>query len=107
MTTAPSRRALPPAQIERHLERLSAWRWDTAGNCIVKSWTFDSFRNLMACLMQIAEIAERLDHHPHITTCYTHLQLQLSTHDAQGLTDLDFQLAELIDRLMDGQFTTS
>ncbi|NBU45042.1 MAG: 4a-hydroxytetrahydrobiopterin dehydratase, partial [Betaproteobacteria bacterium] len=71
MTTAPSRRALPPAQIERHLERLSAWRWDTAENCIVKSWTFDSFRNLMACLMQIAEIAERLDHHPHITTCYT------------------------------------
>ena len=107
MTTALSRLALSATDIEQRLSNLTAWRWDSAGGCIVKSWTFDRFRHLMTCLMQIAELAEQLDHHPHITTCYTHLQLQLSTHDVQGLTDLDFQLAESIDRLMDGQFTTS
>jgi 4a-hydroxytetrahydrobiopterin dehydratase len=107
MTTAPSRRALTHTDIEQSLSRLAAWRWDQAQGCVEKSWTFDSFRNLMACLLQIAELAEQLDHHPHITTCYTHLQIKLSTHDAQGLTDLDFQLAALIDGLIERHFTTT
>jgi 4a-hydroxytetrahydrobiopterin dehydratase len=107
MTTASSRLALSPAQIEQRLSGLNAWRWDTAEGCIMKSWTFDSFRNLMTCLMQMAELAEQLDHHPHITTCYTQLDIRLSTHDAQGLTDLDFQLAQMMDRLIDGHFRTT
>lgn len=107
MTTASSRLALSPAQIEQRLSGLNAWRWDTTEGCIMKSWTFDSFRNLMTCLMQMAELAEQLDHHPHITTCYTHLDIRLSTHDAQGLTDLDFQLAQSMDTLIDGHFRTT
>ena len=107
MTTLTSRPALTPPQIEQRMTRLVAWRWNAEQGHIVKSWTFDSFRHLMTCLMRIAEVAEQLDHHPHITTCYTHLQLQLSTHDAQGLTDMDFQLAESIDALIDRQFTAT
>ena len=106
MTNAPSRLALTPAQIEQRLAPLAAWRWDPAGGHVEKSWTFDSFRNLMTCLVRIADVAEQLDHHPHITTCYTHLRIQLSTHDAQGLTDLDFTLAESIDTLIDPRFIT-
>jgi 4a-hydroxytetrahydrobiopterin dehydratase len=107
MTTATTRLALNPSQIEQHLARRAGWRWDKSAACVEKSWTFDSFRNLMTCLTQITELAEQLDHHPHITTCYTHLQIRLSTHDAQGLTDLDFQLAEAIDTLIDRHFITT
>ena len=107
MTTVPTRLALTPTHIEQRLPRLAAWRWDANKGCIEQSWTFDSFRNLMTCLAHIADLAEQLDHHPHITTCYTHLHIQLSTHDAQGLTDLDFQLAESIDRLIERGFTTT
>ena len=107
MTTAPLRLALTPDQIAQQLSQLAGWRWVESAPCLMKSWTFESFGHVMTCLAQIAELAEQLDHHPHITTCYTHLRIQLSTHDAQGLTDLDFQLAESIDRLIDGQFTTS
>lgn len=107
MTTATPRLALHPSQIEQNMMQRPGWRWDTSAGCLVRSWTFDSFRNLMTCLAQIAELAEQLDHHPHITTCYTHLQIQLSTHDAQGLTDLDFQLAEAIDTLIERHFITT
>jgi len=107
MTTASTRCALNTAQIEKEMSRCSGWRWDKSASCLVRSWTFDSFRNLMTCLAQIAEFAEQLDHHPHITTCYTHLQIQLSTHDAQGLTDLDFQLAQAIDTLINRSFITT
>ena len=107
MTTAPSRLALPPSHIEQLMTRHAGWRWESSAGCITRSWTFDSFRNLMTCLMQIAELAEQLDHHPHITTCYTHLHIQLSTHDAQGLTELDFQLAEAIDTVIERSFVTT
>ena len=107
MTTAPTRLALSHSHIEQRMTQRPDWRWDKSASCLVRSWTFDSFRNLMTCLAQIAEFAEQLDHHPHITTCYTHLQIQLSTHDAQGLTDLDFQLAQAIDTLIDRSFITT
>lgn len=107
MTTAPLRRALTPAQIEQQLSQVSGWRWVEPESCLMKSWTFESFRHVMTCLAQIAELAEQLDHHPHITTCYTFLQIQLSTHDLQGLSTLDFQLAALIDALIHRNFKTS
>lgn len=102
-----TRRALNHHQVEQKLAQLVGWRREAPTTCLVKSWTFDSFRNLMTCLAQIAEIADQLDHHPLITTCYTHLQIQLSTHDAQGLTDLDFQLAEAIDTVIERGFKTT
>jgi len=88
------------------MTRCSEWTWDRSAGRLVRSWTFDSFRNLMNCLTQIAELAERLDHHPHIITCHTHLEIQLSTHDAKGLTELDFQLAERIDFVIETGFMT-
>mgnify|MGYP006293850293 FL=1 len=101
------RAALDSAQIQQLLITLHDWNWDPHNTTIVKSWTFDSFLNVMSCLTRIAELAEQLNHHPHITTCYTHLRIQLSTHDVQGLTSLDFQLAQAIDTLIERDYTTT
>lgn len=105
-TTAP-RQALTAAQIHESLCQCPGWRLDSTAGCIVKSWRFDTFLNVMKCLAEVATYAEHLDHHPHITTCYTHLQIQLSTHDVQGLTSLDFKLAEAIDQLIEHRFITT
>jgi 4a-hydroxytetrahydrobiopterin dehydratase len=107
MTTAPLRLALTPDQIAQQLSQLSGWRWVESAPCLMKSWTFESFGHVMTCLAQIAELAEQLDHHPHITTCYTFLQIQLSTHDIQGISTLDIQLATMIDSLIHRHFNTS
>ena len=45
-----------------------------------------------------ARAAERLDHHPAWTNVWNRVDITLATHDAGGLTDLDFMLAEVIDR---------
>jgi 4a-hydroxytetrahydrobiopterin dehydratase len=107
MTIASPRTALTPSQIEQQLSQLSGWHWVESEPCLMKAWTFDSFRHVMSCLAQIADFAEQLDHHPHISTCYNFLEIRLSTHDVRGISSLDFQLAALIDSMIHRQFNTS
>jgi len=45
----------------------------------------------------IAEAAERLNHHPDLTLTYSAVGVELSSHDAGGVTDRDLDLAHLID----------
>jgi len=44
-----------------------------------------------------------MDHHPEWFNVYNKVQIRLSTHDAGGVTDLDFKLAEIIDKLISGK----
>jgi len=47
----------------------------------------------------VAEVAERMNHHPEWTNVYNRVNVRLTTHDAGGLTQLDFDLAQAMDRL--------
>ena len=46
-----------------------------------------------------ALVAEKLDHHPEWFNVYKTVEVTLSTHDAGGLTELDFKLAEAMDKI--------
>jgi 4a-hydroxytetrahydrobiopterin dehydratase len=48
-------------------------------------------------VQKVAEIAEGADHHPDITINYTRVTFSCSTHDAGGVTDKDFKLADNIE----------
>ena len=48
----------------------------------------------------VALLAESMDHHPNWDNVYNRVTIQLSTHDADGLTDKDFQLASAIDSVL-------
>ena len=50
----------------------------------------------MAFVNRVAALAEAADHHPDIDIRYSKVTLTLSTHDAGGLTERDFSLAEKI-----------
>ena len=52
---------------------------------------------LVAFVAFVGELAESLDHHPDIDVRYNKVTLSLSTHSAGGLTDKDFELADLVD----------
>ncbi len=86
-------------QITERLAQLQGWSRQTQPECIIKTWTFDSFRSTTAFFVQAAELAEQHDHHPEFVSLYTHMQVRLWTHDASGLTDKDFDLAWAMDRL--------
>lgn len=62
---------------------------------------FDSFVAAFGFLSSLALIAERMNHHPEIYNVYNRVELTLWTHDAPGLTVLDFELAEAAERLLD------
>ena len=53
----------------------------------------------MAFMNAVAEVAERMNHHPEWTNVYNRVNVRLTTHDAGGLTQLDFDLAQAMDAL--------
>ena len=55
-------------------------------------------------MTQVALEAEKLDHHPDWTNSYNKVLINLSTHDAGGLTELDFKLAKKIDKIIENGF---
>ena len=81
--------------ITNRLRELDGWKRD--GDSIKKSYTFDSFLDAISFINRIADLAEEADHHPEIFNVYDKVDLELTTHDADGLTDKDFNLAMQID----------
>jgi 4a-hydroxytetrahydrobiopterin dehydratase len=72
-----------------------------AGNSIVRELSFSDFPAAIAFVNQVAELAERANHHPDILVHgWNKVRLTLSTHSAGGLTEADFALAGEIDRLV-------
>jgi 4a-hydroxytetrahydrobiopterin dehydratase len=72
--------------------------WERAGSEIKRSYRFKDFREALAFVNRVGELAERAGHHPDIDLRYNTVTLVLSTHDAGGLTAKDFDLARAIDR---------
>jgi len=77
------------------LESLEGWERD--GDEIQRSIEFDGFNEAVGFINRIAEHADQADHHPEIFNVYNQVDLTLTTHDAGGLTEKDFDLAEKIE----------
>jgi 4a-hydroxytetrahydrobiopterin dehydratase len=71
--------------------------WERAGNEIRKTYALGGFKQAMAFVNRVAGLADAADHHPDILVQYSKVTLTLSSHDAGGLTERDFNLAKQID----------
>lgn len=89
-------------EIQEKLKGISDWQ--LLDNAITKDFTFKNFSAAFAFLTQIAMAAEKLNHHPEIKNVYNKVSLKLNTHDVGGLTELDFKLANQIDKLLANGF---
>jgi 4a-hydroxytetrahydrobiopterin dehydratase len=85
--------------IDQGLKALGGWTLDADQASLLKAWTFDSFQTAVRFFTAVAELAERVDHHPEFLSNYTQMRIRLTTHDAQGLTHQDFELAQQIDHI--------
>jgi 4a-hydroxytetrahydrobiopterin dehydratase len=95
---------MPTAKLTRteqqqNLTTLDRWTLDEVRACIFKEWRFESFAQAMVFLNQVADLAERLDHHPEMVSNHTRLRISLTTHDAGGLTHKDFDMAQTLDQM--------
>jgi len=87
---------LSPEQITEKLKALPGW--ERRGEAIAKLYTFKEFMEGIRFINQIAEIAEKMDHHPDFTVNFRRITFALSTHDQGGITEKDFKLADAIER---------
>jgi 4a-hydroxytetrahydrobiopterin dehydratase len=74
-------------------------QWERQGDELVKTVTKKNFSEAMTFVNAVAEMAEAANHHPDIGISWNKVTLRLTTHDAGGLTQADFDLARDIDRL--------
>jgi 4a-hydroxytetrahydrobiopterin dehydratase len=84
--------------IAARLEALSGWARN--GDMIVKTYKLPGFPAAVAFVTHVAFLAEAANHHPDIDIRYNKVTLALTTHDAGGLTEKDFALAEQADEVM-------
>lgn len=71
-------------------------QWRIEGGKLIREWTFRDFKEAMAFVNQVAELAESSGHHPDIDIRYNHVRLGLVSHDAGGLTDRDSKMAAML-----------
>ena len=67
--------------------------WAIVDDKLVKTFKFKSFIRAFGWMSQIAMWAEKLNHHPEWFNVYNKVEVKLTTHDADGISELDFKLA--------------
>lgn len=81
------------------MTRLKGWRDAEDRDAIEKSFHFGNFNEAWGFMTRVALRAEQLDHHPEWFNVYGTVDITLSTHDCDGVSERDIELAEFIDRL--------
>ena len=84
--------------IDAFLVEHGEWSLTREGKAITRTFKFSDFTEAFAFMTRAALHAEKLDHHPEWSNVYRTVTVELTTHDAGGLTELDFALAEAMDR---------
>ncbi len=84
-------------QIEAFLEHNPTWL--LKNNKLHKEFTFKRFIDAFGFMTKIALLAEKANHHPEWFNVYNKLTIDLTTHEAGGITQRDFDLAAQIDGL--------
>lgn len=76
-------------------ENLKAWTFEK--NTITRDFKFKTFVQAFSFMTAVALEAEKLDHHPDWSNSYNKVSIALTNHEAKGITQLDFDLANKID----------
>lgn len=98
--THPMRDLLSQDETSALLANLSHWTLSADEKTINADFKFKDFEQAFAFMTRVAVVAEELDHHPDWSNSYNRVSITLTTHSAQGLTELDAALARRIEGLL-------
>ena len=88
--------ALTEQEVEDRLARLNAQSpepWTVVDGKLHKEFRFSDFVTAFAFMSHCALVAERMNHHPEWFNVYSKVRVDLTTHDAGGISEQDFELA--------------
>ncbi len=89
---------LTELQIKSQLVQMPEWEYDD--NAIHAEFEFDNFKDCFSAMSRIAFECEALNHHPDWSNVYNVLSITLATHDVNGVTLKDIELAKAIDAIV-------
>lgn len=92
---------LSEKEIANRLEPLEGWEYADGG--IECSFEFKNFKEAFSLMTRVAFECEAQNHHPDWSNVYNRLYVRLSTHDAGGVTEKDFNLAQSIESILAGE----
>jgi len=86
-------------ETNKALAGLPGWTRVEGRSAISKRFTFADFSEAWGFMARLALVAEQKNHHPEWSNVWNRVEITLSTHDAGGLSELDFELAAAADKL--------
>ena len=89
---------MTPNQIDLAIKDLPDWKINSNGE-IEKTFSLTGFAQSLMFVNSVGLIAESKNHHPDILIQWNKVRLSLTTHDSDGLTDKDFEIARLVNAL--------
>jgi 4a-hydroxytetrahydrobiopterin dehydratase len=88
---------LDPSDIDTALAGLEGW--ERQGDAIEKTYEFADFDAAIRFMTDAVAPINEMNHHPTWTNTYNTVHVELSSHDAGGVTDRDVKLAGILDQL--------
>ena len=92
----PARR-LTEDEVHKLLSRMPGWR--VVNGKLHKTYECKDFNAAFGNMTRVALIAEAMNHHPEWFNVWNKVVIDLNTHSVQGISNLDFQLAEKINEI--------
>jgi len=90
-------RKLDPATRDALLAELAGWRLTEGREAIEKRFTFKDFNQAFGFMTRVALLADKIDHHPEWSNVYNRVDILLTTHDCDGLSERDAVMARFIE----------
>ncbi len=84
------------------LPTLAGWAHEPKRDGIAKRFVFADFVAAFGFMARVALLAEKADHHPEWSNVWNRVDILLTTHDADGLSMRDVELARAIDKVAEG-----
>lgn len=87
---------LSDAAVSTLLAEHPGWSLREDGRAIVRSFKFKDFNQAFGFMTRVALYADKHDHHPEWFNVYNRVEMTLTTHDADGLSERDAAMAQAI-----------
>jgi len=88
-----------PAERKQALARLPDWSLHPDRDALCRTFTFNDFNQAFGFMTRAALKADQMDHHPEWFNVYNMVEVTLATHDADGVTTKDFELAAFMEEI--------
>lgn len=88
---------LTTAEIKKQLAAIPAWK--VVWGKLYREFVFADFNEAFGFMIKVAVVAKAMNHHPEWSNIYKKVKVYLNTHDVKGISELDFKLAQKIDKI--------